>query len=297
MYNNTIMKPLGTCTVAVFNPKNSKTYQIEFVVVDDDQSTPILGNPAMQQMDLVRVQHQNIRTVNTEVQRGSQGPLSMEEVLKEYPDVFQGAGKLKGQYKLKIEENAMPVVHPPRRVPVALKGKLKRELERLQSLWIIEKVIEPTPWVSSLVIVQKPNGQNFFCVCLDPKDLNKVLRRSHYPTSTVEDILPELSRAKVFSTMDAMNCFWNVELDDDSSRLTTFNSPFRRFCWRRLPFGLCSTPEEFQRRLNHALDGLTDVLTIHDDILSFGEGSAVEEARTDHDNNFHSNAEVPGVEH
>ena len=85
------------------------------------------------------MQHQNIRTVNTEVQRGSQGPLSMEEVLKEYPDVFQGAGKLKGQYKLKIEENAKPVVHPPRRVPVALKGKLKRELERLQSLWIIEK--------------------------------------------------------------------------------------------------------------------------------------------------------------
>ena len=112
----------------------------------------------MQQTDLVRVQHQNVMTVNTEVQRGSQGPLSMEEVLKEYSDVFQGIGKLKGQYKLEIEENAKPVVHLPRRVPVALKGKLKRELERLQSLGIIEKVIEPTPWVSSLVIVQKPNG-------------------------------------------------------------------------------------------------------------------------------------------
>ena len=153
----------------------------------------------MQQTDLVRVQHQNVMTVNTEVQRGSQGPLSMEEVLKEYSDVFQGTGKLKGQYKLEIEENAKPVVHPPRRVPVALKGKLKRELERLHSLGITEKVIEPTPWVSSFVIVQKPNGQ--IRVCLDPKDLNKVLRRSHYPTSTVEDILPELSRAKVFSTM------------------------------------------------------------------------------------------------
>ena len=107
------------------------------------------------------------------------------------------------------------MVHPPRRVPVALKGKLKRELERLQSLWIIEKVIEPTPWVPSHVIVQEPNGQ--IRVCLDPKDLKQVLRRSHYPTSTVEDILPELSRAKVFSTMDAMNGFWHVELDDDSS--------------------------------------------------------------------------------
>ena len=181
----------------------------------------------MQQTDLVRVQHQNVMTVNTEVQRGSQGPLSMEEVLKEYSDVFQGTGKLKGQYKLEIEENAKPVVHLPRRVPVALKGKLKRELERLQSLGIIEKVIEPTPWVSSLVIVQKPNGQ--IRVCLDPGDLNKVLGRSPYPTPTVEDILPELTRAKVFSTVDAKNGFWHVELDDDSSRLTTFNSPFGRF--------------------------------------------------------------------
>ena len=92
----------------------------------------------------------------------------------------------------------------------------------------------------------------------------------------------------MFSTVDAKNGLWHVELDDDSSRLTTFNSPFGRFCWRRLPFGLCSAPEEFQRRLNRALDSLTGVLTIHGDILVFGEGSTVEEALTDHDNNFHS---------
>ena len=53
--------------------------------------------------------------------------------------------------------------------------------------------------------------------------------------------------------------------------------------------------EEFQRRLNHALDGLTGVLTIHDDIFIFSEGSTVEEARTDHDNNFHSL--MPAAEH
>ena len=75
--------------------------------------------------------------------------------------------------------------------------------------------------------MQKPNGQTR--VCLDPKDLNKVLRRSHYPTPIVEDILPELARARVFSTVEAKNGFWRVELDNDSSRLTTFNSPFGRF--------------------------------------------------------------------
>ena len=136
-------------------------------------------------------------------------------------------GKLRGQYKLEVEENAEPVVHPPRRVPIALKDKLKQELERLQDLGIITGVTESTSWVSSLVIVHKPNGQ--IRVCIDPKDLNCVLRRSHYPTPTIDEILPELARAKVFSTTDVKNGFWHVELDKESSQLTTFNSLFRQY--------------------------------------------------------------------
>ena len=80
---------------------------------------------------------------------------------------------LESQYTLEVIDGAMPVVHPPRRVPVALKGKLKEELDRLQSLGIIEQVTDPTPGVSSLVTVQKLNGQ--IRVCIDPKDLNRVL--------------------------------------------------------------------------------------------------------------------------
>ena len=123
---------------------------------------------------------------------------------------------------------------------------------------------------------------------IDPKDLNRVLRRSHYPTPTINEIYPELSRAKVFSTVDAKNGFWHVELNDDSSCLTTFNSPFGRFCWLRLPFGLCTTPEEFQRILNHTLKGLKGIRTIHDDILVFGEGSTEGEALVDHNRNLRS---------
>lgn len=57
--------------------------------------------------------------------------------LKEVPDVFQGTGKLMGQYKHEVEENAEPVAHPPRQVPIALKEKLKQELEKLKDLGII----------------------------------------------------------------------------------------------------------------------------------------------------------------
>lgn len=141
-----------------------------------------------------------------------------------------------------------PVVHSPRRVPIAILEKLKQELQRLEDLEIITKVMEPTSWVSSLVIVHKSNGQ--IRVCIDPKDLNRVLRRSYYPMLTIDQILPDLARAEVFSTVDVKNGFWHVELDDESSRLTTFNSPFGRFRWCRLPFGMSTAPEEFQRRLH-----------------------------------------------
>ena len=85
------------------------------------------------------------------------------------PQVLQGPGKLEGQYNLEVTEDVQPVIHLPRRVPVALKEKLKQELEKLQRLGIIKKVTEPTTWVSSLVTARKPNGQ----LRVYPKDLNE----------------------------------------------------------------------------------------------------------------------------
>ena len=102
---------------------------------------------------------------------------------------------------------------------------------------------EPTDWVSSLVVVEKKNGK--LRVCLDPKNLNAVLKRSHYPMPTFEDIIPDLNKAKVFSTFDARNGYWQIQLTEESSYLTTFNTPFGRYRWLRLPFGLSVASEEY----------------------------------------------------
>ena len=125
-----------------------------------------------------------------------------------------------------------------------------------------------------MVTVRKTSGK--LRVCVDPKDLNRAIKRSHYPTPTIDDILRQLGRAKVFSTVDAKKGFWCVELDNESSR--PFNSPFGRLRWCCLPFPLSSAPEEFQQRLNHVLGGLTGALPIHDDILDYGEGATETEA-------------------
>jgi len=68
--------------------------------------------------------------------------------------------------------------------------------------------------------MKKPNGK--LRVCIDPKPLNKALNHSHYPLPVIDDLLPDLSKAKVFSVCDVTNGFWQVELDEASSYLTTF---------------------------------------------------------------------------
>ena len=75
------------------------------------------------------------------------------------------------KHKIRIDDSVEPVVHPPRRTPIALRDKIKAELERMTDLGVIEKQEEPTPWVNSMVTVLKPNGK--LRICIDPKDLNK----------------------------------------------------------------------------------------------------------------------------
>ena len=124
---------------------------------------------------------------------------------------------------------------------------MKNELQRLKKLGVIKPVVTPTDWVSSLVIVKKPSGK--IRLCIDPKPLNKALKRCHYPLPIIEDLLPELSKAKVFSKCDAKNGFWHVTLDEQSSFLTTFETPFGRFRWLKMPFGISPAPEYLQQFL------------------------------------------------
>ena len=75
-------------------------------------------------------------------------------------------------------------------------------------------------------------------------------------------------------------------MDDASSKLTCFNTPFGRYSWRRLPYGLSSSPEEYARRQDNALEGLKGVKTIADDMLVFGVGETTDEAVKDHNENL-----------
>ena len=96
---------------------------------------------------------------------------------------------------------------------------------------------------------------------------------NHYYIKTLDDILPNLAKAKVFSVVDAKDGYHQIELDDESSYLTTFWSPKERLRWFRMPFGIKPASEEYQSKQEKILEVLKGVETMHYDILvlEYGE--------------------------
>ena len=115
---------------------------------------------------------------------------------------------------------------------------------------------------------------------IDPRELNKALQREHYTLPVLEDSLHELGRSRFFTKADLASGYWHVELDDESSMLTTFQICHGLYRWRRLPFGTKVSSEIFQKRLLEVLGDLKGVMVIADDIIIHGE------TQEEHDRNL-----------
>ena len=140
-------------------------------------------------------------------QPAAPGQMTKSSVLKDYAEAFNGLGAIPGKCSIHMKPDAVPVVHPPRRIPVALKYHCKAELDRMESLGVIQKVQEPSQWVNSMTIVEKKSEK--LRICLNPHDLNKNVQRPHYPIKTTDDVLPQLNGAKFFTKFDTTSAYWN----------------------------------------------------------------------------------------
>ncbi|PIK50415.1 hypothetical protein BSL78_12654 [Apostichopus japonicus] len=261
-YSGHKIQPVGQCLLLC--EYQSRYYTLTFQVIEGT-SKPLLGLTACTALGLIK----RVDVVDSELQA---------KVQEKYKDVFTGLGCLHGKVSLKVKPGSTPVVHPPRKVPIALQKDVKDELKRMEEIGVIERVTEPTEWVSSMVTVIKPDRKRVR-ICLDPKDLNEALERAHYPMKTIEEIVTKLPQAKVFSTLDANCGYWQLELDTDSSKLCTFNTPMGRYRYKRLPFGVNAAPEIFQRCMTELFDDLTGVEVIMDDILVWGSNEQEHDMR------------------
>ena len=137
----------------------------------------------------------------------------------------------------------------------------------METLGVIFNVEESTEWCDSMVAVLKKSGG--IRICMDLKPLNESVKRQPHPLPMVESILSQLSGAKIFSKLDANSGFWQISLSPESRPLTTFLTPFGHYHFNKLPFGLSSAPELFQKRMGKLFEGLDGVVCLIDDVLIF----------------------------
>ena len=270
-YGGTQVSTLGIVTLPCSGGPSSDIHSLPFHVVDT-HSKPILGARSCLQLGLVQVSEQVfvLKDRNAKVDNS---------ILTEYADILNcSLGKLPVVYKMTVDHSVTPVVRPPRRIPAAMQDKVRKELDRMTKIGVITPVSEPTDWVSAMTATHKKKTDDIR-LCIDPRDLNQAIKRPHHPTRTVEEVAAKMDGATFFSILDAKSSFWQIPLDCKSSLLTTFSTPYGRYRYLRMPYGICSASDVYQRAMEQLFAGLPCSIIV-DELLVGGR------TKEEHDRNL-----------
>ena len=247
---------LGTFQAEVKTNK-SKTGNIEIYVLEG-KSDNLLSRDAATYFDFVK----RIDEVDESVYSTNVGSLKCTPI------------------KIALKDDAQPYSqHTARRIPIPLLPKVEAELQRMEKDGVIERITEPTDWCAPIVPVMKPNGK--VRLCTDFKRLNAAVKRERYILPTLDDITNKLQGSKIFSKLDATSGYWQIPLDQETAKLTTFITPFGRFFYKRLPFGISSASEIFQRVMEEMLGDIPGVECFQDDVLLHSEDTPKHEELKD----------------
>ena len=200
-------------------------------------------------------------------------------LIKRVDDVTSSIGLMQcDPVKIHVKRDAIPYsVSTPRRIPLPMMAKVENELNRMENEGVIIKQTEPTEWCSPIVPVLKPNGQVRLCV--DLKKLNMAIERERYVIPTLQDTFHNMNGSAVFTSLDAASGYWQMPLDENSSKLTTFITPFGRYRFTRVPFGISIASEIYQREMSRILRGLDGIEVYQDDIIIHGKDARQHDER------------------
>ncbi|XP_062557522.1 uncharacterized protein K02A2.6-like [Armigeres subalbatus] len=223
-----------------------------FYVIEKGQQ-PLLGKATAQLLGVLKI-----------------GLPSLQQESVGRVDSFRKAfPKMKGiKLSLPIDRSVPPVIQPLRRCPIPLLQKVKSKLDELLEKDIIERVTCPTSWVSPLVPILKENGE--LRLCVDMRRANLAVQRLNHPLPIIDDFLPRFRNARFFTTLDIMQAFHQVELEEHCRDVTTFVTNWGLFRYKRLLFGVNCAPELFQNLMESILAGCKNTIVFIDDIMIFG---------------------------
>ena len=193
----------------------------------------------------------------------------IEKLVEEYPSVFSDVPGRTGVCKLGIKTlDARPIASHPYRVPDRLKENVRMEIEKLVDLGILVQSFGP--WASPIVPVPKPDGS--IRICADYRRLNSVTQSDPYYMVTLEEILERVGSSAAISKLDLSKGFHQIEVEAEDVDKTAIITPFGKYAYTRMPFGLKNAPAVFQRTMEQVLRSCYSWAAPYiDDVLVFSE--------------------------
>ena len=187
-----------------------------------------------------------------------------ESLIKKYPTVLTDdlpQESMQGcvmKIHLTPREKQPFLISTARQVPLYWREKAEKVVNKLIKERVITRQDEPTEWCAPGFFVIKKNGD--LRLVIDYTQLNKYVRRPVHTFPSIQDIISRLDpSSRVFAKLDATLGYHQVPLEEESSKLTTFLLPSGRFRFLRAPMGLSCSSDEFCRRLDKVIEGLSGV--------------------------------------
>ena len=160
-----------------------------------------------------------------------------------------------------------PIVKKPYTLAIKHHEWVKEEIDKMLEAGVIRE--SHSSWSAPIVVVPKGDGGKRMCV--DYRALNAISRTDIWPMPRIDDILAKLGKAKFFTTLDLRSGYHHIALNKDAIKKTAFVTPFGKYEYLKVPFGLAQAPSYFPNLMNKVLNGLNFTLAYLDDIIIFSE--------------------------
>ena len=202
-----------------------------------------------------------------------EGSNTVDKLLEDYNDVFNGTGKLKNnEAKLHLKENPKPIYQKMRRQPYHLRKLVNKELKRLIENDIIEYAQGPQEWASNLVATPKSYGR--IRLCLDAREVNSCIQRETYPIPTLDSVIDNMTGATFFSEKrrnerGMKEAYQQLELSENCRYLTNFHTEKGIMRLKRLCYGINNSFEIFQKAIHKSLGNIPNTKFISDNIIVY----------------------------
>ena len=210
VYHSLVLKPsLSKCTKTLMGPCKHKlcclgNFTVKFCVdekvireliyIVKDLERPLLGRDTAQELKSIN----RVDTVSSDDYK--------TRMASKHHQLFTLLGQMKDSYTITLKEDAKPfAISVPRKVPLPLYQKTKKELDRMLETGVISPVDQPTDWCAPMVVTPKSNGK--VRVCVDLSKLNEFVKRENHPLPAVDMTLGRLAGSTVFTKLDANSGF------------------------------------------------------------------------------------------